>query len=126
MAVTAPDGTDTALIVAVTFDGDEAVLVEATWTIPDAAAHGVYIVTTDVSGNMVAAHEEYIAVKAPDVGGDAVSKKKEREIFDELTAPLEDDGAGSLVVHVDYMGLVERYGDDEAWSRLIQLKGLLG
>jgi len=64
MAVTFPDGSNTALITSVTFDGDTAVIVVAVWTIADTAARGVYVVTTDVDGNMVASHEEAFGVLA--------------------------------------------------------------
>jgi len=64
MAVTAPDGATTALITSVTFDGDTAVIVVATWTIADTASRGVYVITTDVDGSMVASHEEAIGVIA--------------------------------------------------------------
>jgi hypothetical protein len=69
MAVTSPDGTSAALSPTVTYLGGvgdrTAVVAVATWVLADTATQGVYTVSTDISGSMVAAHQESIGV----VGG---------------------------------------------------------
>ena len=63
MAVTAPDGTNTALTPsALVYDGVTGFSVTADWTIADSAVDGYYVITTDTSGGLVAAHQERVRV----------------------------------------------------------------
>ena len=63
MAVTAPDGTSTALTPsALVYDGVTGFTVTADWTIADTAADGYYVITADTSGGLVAAHQERVRV----------------------------------------------------------------
>lgn len=65
MAVTSAAGVTTALVPsAVVYDGVTGFTVTADWTIADAAAGGMYTITTDTSGGLVAAHQERVRVEA--------------------------------------------------------------
>ena len=64
MAVTGPDGTTTSITPTVAYDaGNTQVRVNGSWTIPDSNAGGRYVLTIDISGNMVAAYQEAFYVE---------------------------------------------------------------
>ena len=44
----------------------------------------------------------------------------------ELLSTIEEIRSSSLMVNVDYLDLVDRFGDAEAWTILGKLKDLLG
>ena len=46
------------------------------------------------------------------------------EVFEEITK-VEHFSPGSLMVNVDYLELVEKYGEEESWVILGKLKDLL-
>ncbi len=63
VCVTTPAGVSTAIASVVTYNVDNsAVIVTADWVTADTLAGGVYTITVDTSGNLVAADEQRILI----------------------------------------------------------------